>query len=453
MKKYKLTKNNNFKRLLCAGLATVILPSPLATKKYDESVNFNSTVNDNSVEYNIDEKDYKDANDVELSYLLNKMISDNTIYTDDMKNQEEYDESFLSFVDDINSVLIDFNEYKIKNAIAREKALLEGKDFSDDLKDINSYFWCNNGKINRSLLTYKLLYNYYKKNNNISFNALIIANAMSYAIVDDSNIIKKKNPGYDFRTAYKIIDNLVFKIDHNISDNMLGFYSLKYKNITLNPLILRDRNLMRRVLRHEIQHVFQDGLSNNEDYGIDDYYYTIEQPLKYNFMYERFAEYNAIEALGKKDFVGYANEDEKLKKVCISTGKDVNYFDSAIINHDLSKLTDCFEEECRHFSNSCLYELDIACGYGNKDSSEYKSNCYDAAMLKLYKNACVRLSKEYNKGNLSRNQYLNEINEVKNNIIGNCNGDYMYTNTRDSLEECVDQIEKMCNNYVKNKIK
>ena len=476
MEKYKLTKNNKYKRLLCAGLAAVMLSSipiikSISKKNKDDyidiSTSYTTSVDDDTkkddvisstkvnkdVSINNNKKDY-DSNYKKYENESSKQTTTNNLkYVDDssksyennnstIKNDDENIIDLDNVIDDINNVLIDFNENSIYSSIYSQKKALENNnsDVKETLKGINNYSWGINGKIDKEKLVYKLTTNIKNSGGEINTDMLNITNAMSDAIIDDYNIIKKKNPEYNFKDAYKLIDNLIIEIDSNLSTDMLGCYSPKYKNIKINPKILKDKELMKKVLRHEVAHLYQDEVTSIK-----------YQTLGYNFLNERFADSNAMESMGLGISKDYQSEEEKLIKLCQSTGKNINYYDSAIMKHDMQRIIDSFEEECKASAEACLFELDVACGYGDDYNIEYRSNCYDAAMLKLYKNACIRFSKEYNKGNLTRDQYLFSINESKNNILDNCNWDYEHTNTRDSLILGMEEIGNICNSIVKLK--
>lgn len=481
MKKYKLFKSDKFKKLLCGGLAIVMLSSiPIikgltknkdnydditkeATTSYSSEENINDIINDDYTqlvdEYILhEEKDNKNI----LSDNINNSVTNNATnnatinYVDEenhkeIANNEDIDlGNFNDFVDSANQFNIDFSEDHIYNSIINESSRIENalqKKEPEKLNDISSYRWYVNGKIDKEKLIYNLTTNIKNNGIEISSDLLKVVNALSDAIIDDVNLINKKYPNYNFKVFFQIIDNLTIRIDNNLNAN--AFYSIKYKNIKINLKETNDYDTLIEVLRHEVAHALQDAVALNNEFGIDDYYQTVEQPLRYSFLYERFADSFAMEAMGKGLSNNYQSEEEKLIKLCTSTGKNIKYFEDAIFNHDHSKLTDCFEPEYKDSAPICLKELDFACGYGSNDL-DYRSKCYDSAMLRLYKNACVRLAKDFMNGKISKEEFDKKIIETKDTIIGNCNWDYQ-RNT--NIDDCIDNVSNVWLSFGKVKTK
>ncbi len=360
----------------------------------------------------------------------------------------------------INRILDDYNieigttdfllsEQNLINEIKTEMDLL-AKYPVPNPRNINSFSWYDGGIV-RDALYDRIVLNSDQAGVELNEINLCKIELLTEAVISVTAIMGEQYPDYDFSIAFENIDRLSLKCeDMSTSDLPLGFYSNKYRNIFLNDIIVDDEYLAKSVPAHEISHLFQDSVFESEEYGLNDDFSTWQRPLTYDFLLERFADSFARKTMGLGISDDYQSEEEKLTKLCLSTGKDIEYFESAVFNHCYADFTDCFEIDDNYFGYLTMYELSIACGYSNTIYVEnLRNECYDSAMLKLFKNACFRYIKSYYLGEITSDEFYSGVNLMKDKILGNCDWDYCYnTDSRHQLEESADEIIALCNNYI-----
>lgn len=99
-----------------------------------------------------------------------------------------------------------------------------------------------------------------------------------------------------------------------------------------------------------------------------------------------------------------------------------------------------------------FFAMDKACNYGDFpyecDLYLFKVECYNYAALNLLKNAYIKNIKEYSMNNISYEQALENIDNIKNSILNN-----YFFDANDYIKKSIENMDDIFYNYVNSKHK
>lgn len=314
-----------------------------------------------------------------------------------------------------------------------------------------SYDWYIDGVIDSNVLYNKILENNINSGIENTVEVKRIAKMVSIKLNDVVSYIRNKFPEFKFNIPFCNINSLT--VNTSDEDWYYSLYVYNFDRILVNFNLGFDEDFFMRTVIHEIIHLMFNGIVDFSDFYKNgssiDAVSTLETPLKHDFIIEYLADFYSHDIFGEPTQEKYAMEYDCINQLCLSTNKDINYFEDCVAHFDQNGLLESFEEELRdvNFVYSTISALDKSCGYGyfpdDCNIDLFKTDCYNYAVVNLLKNVYIRNIKEYSIGQITYEEAIQNIEDFKQSL-GN------YYVLKNNVFIIMEQLSSIFDSYVQN---
>lgn len=401
----------------------------------------------------------------EFSYVDDSPLLNDANFFGNKVSYYEYDNKELNnVIDSIKKITYksnnsDFTNYDIYNKPMDEiHTIINNNIFYPSNPDdypIN-YDWYINNYVDSIKLYNKILEN--NTNAGIKNDDLVksIAEKVSIVLEHNINYIKNIKPDFNFNIALCNVNNLT--VNTSLEDWYYSLYVYDNNRILVSFDEHFTDDFFKKTISHELYHLIFNGTVGLHDISFNatcmDALATHETPLEHNFLTEWCAEFFSQDTFNSPMSDNYNLEKSLIDILCESTLKPIEYYSHSMVSCDQNSLINAFEEELRdvNYVYSTFFAMDKACNYGDFpyecDLYLFKVECYNYAALNLLKNAYIKNIKEYSMNNISYEQALENIDNIKNSILNN-----YFFDANDYIKKSIENMDDIFYNYVNSKHK
>ena len=363
-----------------------------------------------------------------------------------------------------------FNDYDILKRPSLEKEQIIAQNLNQPMNEKDyanrNYDWYINGKVNEEKLYDKIIKNNFKRTGISDSNAKLIAKTIAETVQVNLDFMSEKYPNYNLDIALYGIDNLTVQ-DYPEGD-FICFMDYGKIKVFVNFNNVNDISTLKYSMSHELFHLIFSKSLNRDDVIINgcgiDAMNTDESPLYAEFLSEHTVESYSHEAFGNEDPCDYWDNYMLTDLLCLSTGKDRQYFKDCFVNNNNQGLINCFENGMNSFNTALsIYDaIDIGLGYGDVTKELKNRGDFDIASVQgealnyvkfnLYKNLLIRLTNELQQGKISMDEAQMQIDEFKNRVFNIENNITWVNSDKNNYSDSIAKLDGQFNKLQKNKI-